>query len=323
MSTQKETARVLVIHDEAEDYLDSMKTRFPDMDFQACVDTNSEASVKQFAPEIIFSWKGKPIPAAVHRSYIALPSVEWVHVAGAGIEHLLPFPEGLTVTNSSGICSRFMAETVMAAMLMWNFGFPSYLEQQRARLWQQNSWGSLSQKTVLIFGVGSIGSAVATLAKSFGMRVLGIKNSLAPVDDVDEMFALDDLHDVLPEADYVCIHVPLTDRTQHFFSVDEFRRMKPSAVLINTARGGVVDEAALADALINKWIAGAYLDVFETEPLPKDSTLWGLPNLVISPHVSDSVADWPDRFIEFFMSNLERWQADQQLLNTVDLNKGY
>ena len=315
--------RVLVIHDEAEDYLDSMKNRFPDMDFQACPNATSEANVRRFAPEVIFSWKGKPIPAAIHRSYIALPSVEWVHVAGAGIEHLLPFPEGLTVTNSSGICSRFMAETVMAAMLMWSFGFPTYMEQQRGRLWRQNSWVSLSQKTVLIIGVGSIGSAVATLAKAFKMRVLGIKNSLTPVDDVDKMFALDDVHNVLPEADYVCIHVPLTDRTRHFFSRDEFQRMKSSAVLINTARGGVVDEAALVDALRNKHIAGAYLDVFETEPLPKDSTLWDLPNLVISPHVSDSVANWQDRFIDFFMSNLERWGAGQQLLNTVDLKKGY
>ena len=315
--------RVLVIHDEAEDYLDSMKARFPDMDFQACLDEKSEASVRQFSPEVIFSWKGKPISAAIHRSYIALPSVEWVHVAGAGIEHLLPFPEGPTVTNSAGICSRFMAETVMAAMLMWNFGFPTYLEQQRTKLWRQNSWNPLSQKTVLIVGVGHIGSAVATRAKRFGMHVLGIKNSPAPVDNVDAMFALDELHNVLPEADYVCIHVPLTDRTRHFVGRDELQRMKLSAVLINTARGGVVDEAALVDALINKWIAGAYFDVFETEPLPKDSTLWDLPNLVISPHVSDSVADWQDRFIDFFMSNLERWQAGKQLLKTVDLNKGY
>ena len=184
--------RVLVIHDEAENYLDLMKTRFPDMDFQACVDTTSEANVKQFTPEIIFSWKGKPIPAVVHRSYISLPSVQWVHVAGAGIEHLLPLPEGLTVTNSSGISSRFMAETVMAAMLMWNFGFPTYLQQQRRRLWQQNSWETISHKTVLIVGVGSIGSAVATFAKGLGMYVLGIKHSPAGVDDVDEMFTLHD-----------------------------------------------------------------------------------------------------------------------------------
>ena len=211
----------------------------------------------------------------------------------------------------------------MAAMLMWNFGFPTYLEQQRDRLWRQNSWVSLSQKTVLIVGVGSIGSAVATLAKSFGMRVLGIRNSLLPVNDVDEVFGLDDLYNVLPGADYVCIHVPLTDRTRHLIGRDEFQCMKSNAVLINTARGGVVDEAALADALVNKRIAGAYLDVFETEPLPKDSTLWDLPNLVISPHVSDSVANWQDRFIDFFMSNLERWQAGRQLLNTVDLDKGY
>lgn len=315
--------RVLIIHDEAENYLESVKARFPDVRFEACLDAKSEARVRQFEPQAIFSWKGKAIPAVLHRKYISIPSVKWVHVAGAGVEHLLPFPPGLTVTNSSGICSRFMAETVMGAVLMWNFGFPKYLEQQRAKLWRQNSWQPLSQKTILIIGVGNIGSAVAAIAKNFEMHVLGIKNSPIPADDVDEMVALDDLHNVLPRADYVCIHVPLTDKTRHFFGQDELKRMKPSAILINTARGGVVDEDALANALTNKQIGGAYFDVFEKEPLTKDSRLWGLPNFVISPHVSDSVADWQDRFIDFFLTNLERWRTKQQLLNIIDLSQGY
>ena len=300
-----------------------MKTRFPDVDFHLCVDTKSEESVKLFEPQVIFSWKGKAIPSAVQRSYISLPTVEWIHVAGAGIEHLLPLPRDLTVTNSSGICSKFMAETVMGAVLMWNFGFPQYMEQQEQKLWRQTCWISLSQKTVLIIGVGSIGSAVAAFAKNFGMRVLGIKNTATAVPNVDEVFTLDELHHALRRADYVCVHVPLTDRTHHLIGNKEFKQMKSGAILINTARGGVVDEDALVDALINEQIGGAYFDVFEHEPLPRDSRLWHLPNLVISPHVSDSVVDWQERFVDFFMSNLERWQANQQLLNRVDPTRGY
>lgn len=216
-----------------------------------------------------------------------------------------------------------MAETVLGAILMWNFGFPRYIEQQKNRVWRKFQWASVSQKTALVIGAGNIGARVAQLAKAVGMRVIGLKNTPGDVPGVDEMLAPARLPDALPRADYVCVHVPLTAHTRDLIGAKEFALMKPSAVLINTARGGVVDEAALATALTNQEIGGAYMDVFAEEPLPADSVLWGLPNLVISPHVSDSVADWQARFVDFFVDNLQRWRANEPLLNVVDVGRGY
>lgn len=315
--------RVLIVHDECEHYLDSITDRCADVEAFGFAHANVDKKLKDFAPQVVFSWKCKSVPLPVQRSIISLPSVQWVHIAGAGFEHLLPLPDHLTVTNSSGVCSVFMAETVLGAILMWNFGFPRYIELQRKRLWQKSQWVSVSRKTLLIIGVGNIGAEVAKVAKAVGMRVLGIKNNPTAVPGVDDMVAPDDLHDVLPEADYICVHVPLTKHTRNLISTDEFALMRSNAILINTSRGGVVDEAALTEALVNHRIAGAYIDVFAEEPVPQKSILWNLPNLVISPHVSDSVADWQARFVDFFVDNLHRWQANEELLNIVSISRGY
>lgn len=315
--------RLLIAHDDPHRYLDTVKNAFPELELFVCSEPGLEPEARRFAPQAVFSWKGKAVPAETQRSIIACPQVEWVHVAGAGFEHLMPLPDHVTVTNSSGVCSDFMAETVIGAILMWNFGFPEYMKMQGRKQWQQDCWVPLSQKTVLIIGLGSIGCAVARQAKAFGMRVLGVRHSGAPVDDVDEVFLPEQLREALSQADYVCLHIPLTAGTHHIFGRAEFERMKPAAVLVNTARGGVVDEQALADALNSERIRGAYFDVFETEPLPVDSPMWRLPNLIISPHVADSVADWQNRFAQFFLTNLGRWMNGESLLNTVDPRKGY
>ena len=316
-------SRILVIHDEDEHCFDSIQARCHDVDIHSYTVTSAIKSAEDFAPQVVFSWKNKAIPYTTQRSIISLSSVQWLHVAGAGIEHLLPLPDHLTVTNSSGVCSAFMAETVLAAILMWNFGFPRYIQQQSKKLWQKSPWTSVSDKTVLVIGVGRIGTKVAQYAKAFGMRVIGIKNTPTTAPHVDRIVAPADLHDVLPQADYVCVHVPLTEHTRGLLGTNEFTRMKSSAFMINTSRGSVVDEEALAGALAAKQIAGAYVDVFTDEPLAQDSVLWHLPNLIISPHVSDSVADWQTRFVDFFIANLRRWQANDTLMNIVDLRRGY
>ena len=314
---------MLIIQEEGDHYLDSIKVRCPDIEVRNYDHHEAHGNVKDFAPQVVFSWKCKSVCMSTQRSIISQASVKWLHIAGAGFEHLLPLPDHLTVTNSSGICSAFMAETVLGAILMWNFGFPRYIELQKNRIWQKHEWVSVSDKTALIIGVGKIGGKVAELAKALGMRVIGIKNTPSAVADVDEMVGPDDLHEVLPQADYVCVHVPLTNHTRNLIGENEFALMRSSAFLVNTARGGVVDEEALSQELINRTIAGAYMDVFTEEPLPPHSKLWDLPNLVISPHVSDLVANWQNRFIDFFVDNLKRWQAGKPLLNVVDIAKGY
>lgn len=317
------TCRAAIIHEEAGEYLDALKARFPGVEFFVCEDDESGAGVPRLEPEVVFSWKTKVISPHIQRSIMSGPSVQWVQVAGAGFEHLLPLSQSIVVTNCSGVCSEFMAETVLGAILMWNFGFPRCIEQQRNAVWRQFLWTPLSRKTVLIIGLGKIGTAVARYSKGLGMRVLGIRSNPAGLESVDQVLGPEKLCEVLPQADYVCVHVPLTDRTRHLLSHAEFKRLKPGAVLINTSRGGVVDEQAMADALTDGRLAGAYADVFETEPLPPDSPLWYLPNLLISPHVSDSVVDWAQRFVDFFADNLARWLDGRDLINRVDIDRGY
>ncbi|MEM7292744.1 MAG: NAD(P)-dependent oxidoreductase, partial [Pseudomonadota bacterium] len=140
---------------------------------------------------------------------------------------------------------------------------------------------------------------------------------------VDEVAGIDELHTMLARADYVCLHTPLTEDTRDMLGPDEFAAMKPGAYFLNGARGGIVDEDALLQALQSGHLNGAYSDVFATEPLPADSPLWDAPNLIISPHVSDSIANWEVRYVDFFAINLQRWLDGQKLLNIVDGSLGY
>jgi phosphoglycerate dehydrogenase-like enzyme len=208
-------------------------------------------------------------------------------------------------------------------MLTLNVGFPRYTAQQRAHVWQQHPWQGLAGKTALVIGLGAIGRRVAAHARHLGMRVLGLRARPGALDAVDEMVDLEGLHDALGRADVVCVHVPLTVATRGLLDVHAFRRMKRGAILINTSRGGVMDEDALREALADGTLAAAYLDVFATEPLPADSALWDTPNLVLTPHISDTVADYQERFADFFADNLDRWLKGQPLANVVDPTRGY
>jgi len=208
-------------------------------------------------------------------------------------------------------------------MLMLNTGFHTYIAQQRQRRWQMNEWTALAGKTVLVIGLGEIGRRVARHARHLGMHVLGLRARAGAVEEVDEMVAPDHLLEALGRADVVCVHVPLVDSTRHLLDASAFAHMKPGAILVNTARGGVMDEEALLAALEDGTVAAAHVDVFETEPLPKDSPLWQAPNLVITPHMADSVSDYEERFAHFFADNLERWLAGETPLNVVDPARGY
>jgi phosphoglycerate dehydrogenase-like enzyme len=158
---------------------------------------------------------------------------------------------------------------------------------------------------------------VARRAKALGMRVIGLRRSAAPVEGVDEIRPPDALAESLAEADAVSLHLRLTPDTEDLFDAAMFAAMKPGALFVNTARGGHVVEADLVAALESGHLRGAYLDVFATEPLPEDSPLWAAPNLLISPHASDCVTDWQDRFADLFAENLANWRAGRPLRNVV------
>jgi len=310
---------VLIVHDKPDSYLPELQKRFPRVTFETCLEPATlESALAHFRPNIIFSVKCPGIPGPVHAPLMSTESVNWVQVGGAGIDHLPAWDQKrLTVTNCSGVLSGFLAETVIGAILMMNFGFPVYLRQQRAKLWQQNPWQTVSEKTLLVVGLGSIGRQVALRARALGMRVIGASRRTHAQPFVHDVLPLQGLIEGLRKADFVTLHVPMNAATRHLIGEEELAAMKPQGYLINTSRGGVVDETALIACLESHGIAGAYLDVFQAEPLPQESTLWTLDNVVLTPHVSDTVEDWAKRYAAFFAENLERWLGGAHLENLV------
>lgn len=252
------------------------------------------------------------------------PTVEWVQIGGTGFDHLGNLDKvTATVTNVAGVLSEFMAESVIGALLAMNYRLPSYVRQQQQANWEKHLWRPVSEQTILIVGMGTIGRMVALRAKQLGMRVLGLRRNVRPDPSVDEMQSIDQLHTLLPQADFLCLHLPLNRETYQLIGASEFALMKRSAILINTARGAIVDEEAMIRALKTNQIAAAFSDVFVDEPLPPDSPLWAIENLTISPHVSDAVIGWEAMYADFFADNLTRWLAAEPLHNVVDVQRGY
>ena len=182
----------------------------------------------------------------------------------------------VTVSDGAGVLAPYLAESVTGAMLALGCGFLNYVEQQRARQWKPVAVTPLRDRTLLVVGFGRIGECVARNPKALGMRVLAIRGTPAPHPAADEMHGPDALPALLPRADFVSLHVRLNAATRAMLSREGPAAMRPGAYLVNTSRGPVVDEAALVDALRSGHLAGAYLDVFETEPLPAESPLWAM-----------------------------------------------
>jgi len=260
--------------------------------------------------------------------------LKWIHSTAAGVAQLM-YPElrnsGIMVTNPSGIFSVPMAEHTMGLLLALARNFPDSVRgQDRARWAQQEIWDKtqhlteLNGKVLLIVGYGSIGREVAKRAKAFDMRVWGVTRSDAGERvHLERTFAAAQLHEALPGADYVLICAPETAETKHLIGTAEISRMKRGARLINVGRGSLLDEAALVQALEEGTLAGAALDVAQTEPLPPGSPLWKAPNLFITPHTS-GVSDrlW-DRHAAILIELLERWFDGRELFNRVDFARGY
>jgi phosphoglycerate dehydrogenase-like enzyme len=257
------------------------------------------------------------------------PKLKWVQVMSAGVERFLDadmMASPVTLTNASGIHAIPISEFVLGLMLMFVKEAPLCFQMKREKQWSRLTPEVLRSKTVGIAGLGSIGGEVAHLAKAFGMRVLAIRRTAkraGRVRYVDMLLPLAQLPKLLAESDFVVLALPFTPETGKFIGEKELRAMKSSAYLINIARGGVVDEEALIHALDEHWIAGAGLDVFATEPLPIDSRLWELPNVIFSPHISGGMVDYTERATEVFLKNLRRYLNGKKLLTVVDKKKGY
>jgi phosphoglycerate dehydrogenase-like enzyme len=288
---------------------------------------------------------------AFDRLLIRAPRLSWVHSASAGVERALTpaaRERGLVITNARGVFSRPIAEYVLMMILAVSRRLPGLLELQRERTWQPLEGVELRDVTVGIVGLGSIGRAVGALATAFGCRVVAVRRrseegsgslaagsvSGAEADAssdgpsfgavmLDRVGGPDTLPQLLAESDFVILAAPLTPETENMIDADALAAMKATAWLINVARGRLVDERALVNALRDGTIGGAVLDTFRDEPLQPGSPFYDLPNVIVTPHTSWSSGRVLDRSIELFCDNLRRFAAGQQLLNVVDPNAGY
>jgi phosphoglycerate dehydrogenase-like enzyme len=225
----------------------------------------------------------------------------------------------VTVTTASGIHAGPLAEFAMFGLLAFAKGLPRLRADQAARRWGHYPVDELSGRTLLIVGLGHIGAEVARLAAGFGMRVIGLNRSgSGKWPHVDEVAGTGALGDWLPSADAIVISVPLTDETRGLIDAAAIARMKPGAILVNVGRGGVIDEAALIEALRDERLRGAALDVFAREPLPADSPLWELPNVLLSPHTAALSVLENERIVALFVENLGRYLRGDELRNRVD-----
>ena len=254
------------------------------------------------------------------------PDLRWMQVPLAGTEsyrHLDLWDDPhVAITSAAGVNAGSVAEYVLAAILALGKSLPRMREAQAARRWDRFELGHLDGKTVGIVGYGAIGRRVAGICQAFGMRVLATRRRPVPGEPswVLEAAAL---HRLLAGSDFVVLALPATKETVGLIGPAELALMPPSAFLINTARGDVVDEAALLEALRTGGIAGAALDVFQAEPLAQNSPFWDMPNVLISPHVAGLFAAYDERLVDLFADNLRRYLAGQPLVNQVDRSRGY
>ena len=291
---------------------------------------------------VLYTWNVLPDPAKA-------PNLKWVQFKSAGVDSHLDHPllrDGdVTITSMSGVITSQIAEYVLMAMLAFGQKLPKLLRHQQAHHWPEpkEKWRDLMpvelrHSTVGILGYGSIGRQVARLLQPFGATVLAAKKDVMHPEDAgytregmgdphgeffNRLYPIEALHSLLEESDFVVVALPLTDATQHILDARAFESMKDSAYLVNVGRGELIDEDALVQALKSKTIAGAALDVFEEEPLPEDSPLWDMENVIISPHISGISPHLDAETLDLFIENLNRYLAELPLYNQVDLRKGY
>jgi glyoxylate/hydroxypyruvate reductase len=258
------------------------------------------------------------------------PNVKWVQSTSAGIGQLVKkrrFDERTSwvFTTSSGVHARPLAEFAVMAMLMFAKDAFYLQREQAAQHWARYCGFELAGKTLAVVGLGKIGREVARLAKAFDMRVVGNRRYVTdqPVPHVDALYGPDALHTLLSEADFLLLATPHTPETENLIGAAQFAHMKRGAVLINLARGAVVEQAALVAALQSGQLRGAALDVFEVEPLPPGDPLWTLPNVIISPHSASTADSENAKIVALFCDNLHRYLNGQPLLNQLDTVKLY
>lgn len=307
--------RLLVIAPSDFEPLELLRRDAPDVELAIGTDPDSLRSDAARSDAVLIAPRYGSLLTALWRE---LANVRWIHTLSAGVE-FLPFDllrrSSIVVTNSRGLYADALGEFAVAAMLWFAKDLRRMTRNQEARAWEPFTIERLAGRTAGIIGYGGIGRAIGSRAAALGMRVLGVGRR--------QEFGDPTIEDAVAQADYVVMSTPLTPRTYRLLSRARIAMMKPSAVFINVGRGRTVDEDALVDALREKRIRGAALDVFETEPLPPEHPLWQLDNVLISPHTADRTSDSHVRAMQFFLENLRRFRAGESLENVVDKLEQY
>ena len=261
------------------------------------------------------------VTMAYHDSY--LEDVRWIHSIQAGVDRF-PFDElrkhGVILTNSSGIHGPAVGETVMGYMLSFARQLLPAVKSQTQREWSPPAWDeayTLAEERCCIVGLGTLGQGIVKRASALGLDVVGVRRSGDPVDEVQTVYTPDNLHTAIRDSKFVVLAVPLVEETRHLMSTKEFAAMRDDAILINVARGPVVDQEALVDALEAGALGGAALDVFETEPLPEDSPLWEFEEVLITPHSAAFTEDYYQNVTDLVQENLANIDAGEELVNRV------
>jgi len=307
---------LLILDPHGEEYQRALEPDFPDLVIRACK-TEEEVGVFIEKTKILltFNISDELIRRAVN--------LEWIQALGTGVDSIVSLPslsKGVLVTSTRGIHGPQMSELAILLMLALTRRFQDMVRNQDKAVWDRWPGELLWQKKTGILGLGAVGEEIARKCKAFGMTVYGINRSRKEVGAVDRFFGLDRLLTVAREVDFFIIVVPLTPETRGMVGAEVISAMKPSAFLLNLARGPVVDEKALIEALESGTIAGAGLDVFNEEPLPQSHAFWKMKNVIVTPHVGGTSTFYVDQVLPVFQENLRRYLRGERhtLINVVE-----
>lgn len=285
--------------------------------------TNEKFESMLAQAEIIYGYR--PPQSIISRA----PKLKWIQTMLAGVDHFLTpdlAKSRVIVTNMSGVHASPVSETAFSMMLMFAKQAPFCFLNKQQKKWERFIPMLLRGKTVGIVGLGNIGKELARMSKAFGMRVIGTRRTAKKGERmryVDVIVPVSELKTLLAESDFVVLMLPNAPGTQKMIGEIEFKVMKPTAYLINVGRGSTVDEEMMVRALEEGWIAGAGLDAYTVEPLPGESKLWELSNVIISPHVAGRLANYDEVVTELFCDNLKRYLSGKRLRNIVNKKMGY
>lgn len=310
--------KLLIVSDDGEQYRALIGQAEPELEIAVFQADDPEGHAFAREMDVLFAWSfPRELLAGAER-------LRWIQSTGAGVDHIMaarPLPPGVTVTRMIDVFGPAMAEYVLGYLFAATLRVPRVLARQRERRWEPFAAPLLRGKTAVVVGLGNIGREVCRTLRAAGVRVVGVSRGGREIDEADEVMMVGQLDEALPRADFLVLVVPLTGESRGMIDARRLALLPPHAWMVNIGRGAVVREAELIAALRTGSLGGAVLDVFEREPLPADSPLWTLENVVVTPHLSgpDDVPINAQRFVE----NYRRFKAGQPLEGVADLERDY